>query len=176
MKTLPDYLRKGMKLIIVGCNPSESSVRAGHYYAGRSNLFWPTLFESGVVPEPFDYPDDRRVIEFGIGLTDLVKRPTKGIEELKREDFAEGRIVLSQKLEEFGPRVVAFNGKLTYEQFAQRKCNYGLQKELLYGAQVYVLPSTSGQNARGKSDRVKHFRNLARLIERVTKAREAQRV
>src|ERR1700739_4049705 len=162
MKTLPDYLRKGMKLVIVGCNPSESSVRAGHYYAGRGNLFWPTLFEGGLVPEPFDYPDDRRIIEFGIGLTDLVKRPTKGIEELKREDFAEGRIVLSQKLEEFGPRVVAFNGKMTYEQFAQRKCNYCLQKELLYAAQVYLLPSNSGQNARNKADRVKHFRKLAR--------------
>ncbi len=114
MKTLPDYLRKGMKLVIVGCNPTESSVRAGHYYAGRSNPFWPMLYESGVVPEPFDYPDDRRIIEFGIGLTDLVKRPTKTMEELKREDFAEGRIVLSQKLEEYLPTVVAFNGKMTY--------------------------------------------------------------
>ena len=106
MKTLPDYLRKGMKLVIVGCNPTESSVRAGHYYAGRGNAFWPTLFEGGVVPEPFDYPDDRRVIEFGIGLTDLVKRPTNTVEELKREDFAEGRIVLAQKLEEFAPRFI----------------------------------------------------------------------
>lgn len=176
MKTLPDYLRKGMKLVIVGCNPSESSVRAGHYYAGRGNLFWPTLYETGVVPEPFDYPDDRRIIEFGIGLTDLVKRPTKGIEELNRGDFAEGRIVLAQKLEEFGPRVIAFNGKMTYEQFAQRKCKYGLQKELLYGAQVYVLPSTSGQNAKGKPERVKHFRNLARVVERASKAGEARRV
>jgi mismatch-specific thymine-DNA glycosylase len=175
MKTLPDYLRKGMKLVIVGCNPSESSVRAGHYYAGRGNLFWPTLYDTGVVPEPFDYPDDRRVIEFGIGLTDLVKRPTKGIEELNREDFAEGRIVLAQKLEEFGPRVVAFNGKLTYEQFAQRKCKYGLQKGLLYGAQIYVLPSTSGQNAKGKSERTRHFRNLARVVDRATKAKEAHR-
>ena len=161
--------------MIVGCNPSESSVRAGHYYAGRGNLFWPTLYEAGVVPEPFAYPDDRRVIEFGSGLTDLVNRPTKGIEELKREDFAEGRMVLAQKLEEYAPRVVAFNGKLTYEQFAQRKCKYGVQRELLYGAQVYVLPSTSGQNAQGKSERVRHFRNLARLVERTMKAREAQR-
>jgi mismatch-specific thymine-DNA glycosylase len=174
MKTLPDYLRKGMKLVIVGCNPSESSVRAGHYYAGRGNQFWPMLYECGVVPEPFDYPDDRRVIEFGIGLTDLVKRPTRGVEELNREDFAEGRIVLAQKLEEFAPRVVAFNGKLTYEQFAQRKCRYGLQKGSLYGAQIYVLPSTSGQNARGKADRVKHFRNLARLLERPKKAQETE--
>ena len=174
MKTLPDYLRKGMKLVIVGCNPSESSVRAGHYYAGRGNQFWPMLYESGVVPEPFDYPDDRRVIEFGIGLTDLVKRPTRAVEELNREDFAEGRIVLAQKLEEFAPRVVAFNGKLTYEQFAQRKCRYGLQKGSLYGAQIYVLPSTSGQNARGKAERVKHFRNLARLLERPKKAQETE--
>jgi double-stranded uracil-DNA glycosylase len=175
MKTLPDYLRKGMKLIIIGCNPSESSVRAGHYYAGRSNLFWPSLYESGVVPEAFDYPDDRRIIEFGIGLTDLVKRPTKGIEDLSRQDFAEGRIVLSQKLEEFAPRVVAFNGKLTYERYAQRKCNYGLQKELLYGAHVYVLPSTSGLNARGRKERLKHFRKLAQLVERSQRARESQR-
>lgn len=175
MKTLPDYLRKGMKLVIVGCNPSESSVRAGHYYAGRNNLFWPTLFESGVVPEAFDYPDDRRIIEFGIGLTDLVKRPTKVVEELKREDFAEGRIVLSQKLEEYGPRVVAFNGKMTYEQFAQRKCRFGLQKELLYGAQVYVLPAVTAQGAPAKADRLKHFRGLARLVEQATRAKEAQR-
>jgi double-stranded uracil-DNA glycosylase len=172
MKTLPDYLRKGMKLVIVGCNPSESSVRAGHYYAGRGNLFWPTLYESGVVPEPFDYPDDRRVIEFGIGLTDLVKRPTKALEELKREDFAEGRIVLAQKLVEYLPRVIAFNGKLTYEQFAQRKCRYGVQKELLYGAQVYVLPTITGHESRTKGEHVKHFRNLARLVERATKAKE----
>ena len=130
MRTLPDHLRKGMKLVIVGCNPSESSVRVGHYYAGRTNQFWPILHESGVVPEPFDYHDDKRVIEFGIGLTDLVKRPTKGVEELTRGDFAEGRIVLSQKLEEFSPHVVAFNGKIVYEQFSQRKCKFGLQKEL----------------------------------------------
>src|SRR5947208_7760829 len=141
MRTLLDHLRKGMKLVIVGCNPSESSVRVGHYYAGRGNEFWPILYESGVVPEPFDYHDDKRVIEFGVGLTDLVKRPNKGIEELKREDYAEGRIVLWQKLEEFAPHIVAFNGKLTYEQFAQRKCKFGIQKEMLYGARELLVRS-----------------------------------
>jgi len=173
MKTLPDYLRKGMKLVIVGCNPTESSVRAGHYYAGRGNPFWPLLYDSGVVPEPFDYPDDRRIIEFGIGLTDLVKRPTKTIEELKRDDFAEGRFVLSRKLEEFAPRVVAFNGKLPYEQFAQRKCKYGVQKEPLYGAKVYVLPTTIELNAHNRSERLKHFRKLAELVKQTEKLREA---
>src|SRR6266705_1064298 len=160
MRTLPDHLRKGMKLVIVGCNPSESSVRVGHYYAGRGNQFWPMLYEGGVVPEPFDYHDDKRVIEFGIGLTDLVKRPTRGVEELK--------------LEEFTPHVVAFNGKLTYEQFAQRKCKFGIQKELLYGARVYVLPSTSGANAAGKHQKLQHFRKLAQLVSRIEKERDAR--
>ena len=73
-----------------------------------------------------------------------MKRPSKTAETIAREDFAEGRIVLSQKLEEFAPRVVAFNGKMTYEVFAQRKCKFGLQKESLYGARVYVLPQTPG--------------------------------
>ncbi len=174
MKTLPDYLRKGMKLVIVGCNPTESSVRCGHYYSGRGNQFWRILHESGVVPEPFDYPDDKRVIEFGIGLTDLVKRPTKTIPELTREDYAEGRFLLSRRLEEFLPRVIAFNGKDTYEQFSQRKSKYGVQKELLYGAKVYVLPYTNGTEVPNRPERVKHFRRLAQLVDRTMKARDDQ--
>ena len=52
MRTLPDYLRKGMKLILVGANPGDRSARVGHYYAGRSNQFWSIMYESGVLPEP----------------------------------------------------------------------------------------------------------------------------
>jgi TDG/mug DNA glycosylase family protein len=167
MRTLPDYLRKGMKLIMVGFNPGENSARVGHYYAGRGNIFWPILYRSGVVPEPLEYTDDKRLIEFGIGMTDLVKRPTKGVEEITREEFAEGRFVLAQKLEQFMPRVIAFNGKLAYERFAQRTCKLGLQKEKLYGAHVFVLPSTSGQNAVGKGQKLRYFKQLAQFLGRM---------
>ena len=155
--------------MIVGCNPTESAVRVGHYYAGRGNEFWPMLFSGRVIPEPFDYHDDKRVIEFGIGLTDLVKKPTKSPDELSRQDFAEGRIVLSQKLEEFAPHVVAFNGRQAYELFSQRKCKYGLQKELLYGARVYVLPLTGGAEGKGKPEKLRHFRKLALLVTKTQK-------
>ena len=128
-------------------------------YSGRGNPFWPTLFETGVIPEPLEYRDDKRIIEFAIGLTDLVKRPTRTIEELTREDYAEGRIVLSQKLGEFVPHVIAFNGKNVFEQFAQRRAKLGLQKDPLYGAKVYVLPATDSQHAPKPKDRVIHFRN-----------------
>lgn len=156
-----------MKLVIIGFNPGENSARVGHYYAGRGNLFWPLMYDSGVIPEPIEYKDDNRIIEFGIGLTDLVKRPTKGIEEIERQEYAEGRFVLSQKLEQFMPRVVAFNGKLVYERFAQRTCKLGLQKEKIYGAHVFVLPSTSGQNATGRGPKTRYFKQLAKFLARL---------
>ena len=166
MRILTDYLRDGLRVIIVGFNPGEASARAGHYYAGRGNSFWPLLYESGLIPEPLEPEDDRRLLEFGIGLTDLVKRPSRGIEEIRREDFTEGRVILGQKLEQHAPRVIAFNGKLVYEKFSGRPSKLGLQKEKLYGAQVYVLPSTSGQN--GGSERavkMRYFKKLALLLK-----------
>ena len=153
--------------MVIGCNPGERSARVGHYYAGRGNQFWPLLYDSGVLPEMLESKDDKRVIEFGMGLTDLVKRPTRGIEEINREEFAEGRILLAQKLEEFTPKVIAFNGKIVFERFAQRPCKLGLQKEPLYGAHVFVLPSTSGQNAVGRGQKLRYFKQLAALLQRL---------
>jgi len=167
MGTLPDYLRKGMRLMVVGCNPGDRSSRVGHYYAGRGNQFWPLLYESGIIPELLVHTDDKRVIEFGIGLTDLVKRSTRGIEDLQRQDFAEGRILLAQKLQEFTPRVIAFNGKTVFEKFAQRPCKLGLQKQKLYGAVVFVLPSTSGENTAGNGVKLRYFRSLAGVLRQM---------
>ena len=149
-------------MILVGPNPGDRSARVGHYYAGRTNLFWPILYESGVIPEPLSYEDDRRMLEFGIGMTDLVKRPTRTIEEIERQEFAEGRVLLAHKLEEHKPRVIAFNGKIVYEKFAGRPCKLGLQKDTLYGAQVFVLPSTSEANG---GVTMRYFKKLAELLK-----------
>jgi len=165
MRTLPDYLRKGMKMILVGTNPGDRAARVGHYYAGRGNQFWPIMYESGVIPEPLGYEDDRRMLEFGIGMTDLVKRPTRAIEEIERQEFAEGRVLLAQKLEEMRPRVIAFNGKIVYEKFSGRPCKLGLQKEQLYGAQVFVLPSTSAPiESTDRGVKMRYFKKLAVLL------------
>ncbi len=156
-----------MKLVIVGCNPGERSARVGHYYAGRGNRFWPALYDSGILPELLSHSADKRVIEFGVGLTDLVKRATRTAEEIERQEFAEGRILLSQKLEEFAPRVVAFNGKEVYERFAQRRCKLGLQKHKLYGAQVFVVPSVGGSPGADRPVPLRYFRELAELLKRL---------
>jgi double-stranded uracil-DNA glycosylase len=165
MRTLPDYLRRGMRLVVVGTNPSEQSARAGHYYSGRGNVFWPLLYDSGIVAEQLSSNDDRRIIEFGIGLTNLVPRPTRTEVELTREEFGEGRILLAQKIEQFGPRVVAFNGKTAYARFSQRSCVFGLQDEKIYGARVFVLPSTSGPDATIRGSKLRYFRQLAKLLD-----------
>lgn len=153
-----------MKLVIVGMNPSEQGARVGHYYVGRGNVFWTLLYEGGVVAEHLTYNDDRRIIEFGIGLTNLVSRPTKTEEEITREEFGEGRILLAQKIEQFVPRVVAFNGKTTYEKFAQRTGAYGVQDQRVYGAQMFVLPSTTGAEATVRGQKVRYFKQLARVL------------
>ena len=88
-------------------------------------------------------------------------------EELRREEFAEGRILLSQKLEQYAPQVIAFNGKGTFENFAQRPCKLGLQKAPLYGALVFVLPSTSAKNAIGHGTKLRYFRQLAKVLAKL---------
>lgn len=165
MRTLPDYLRRGMRLVIVGTNPSEQSVRVGHYFAGRGNVFWELLYESGVVAEHLSYNDDRRIIEFGIGLTNLVPRPTRTEEELTREEFGEGRIMLAQKIEQYSPKIVAFSGKTAYEKFSQRTGVFGKQQENIYGAMVFILPPTSGTQATVRGTKLRYFRQLAKLLE-----------
>ena len=165
MRTLPDYIANESKLVIVGCNPSLVAARTGFYYSGRGNQFWPLLRDSGLVPKQIGMQDSERVAEFGIGLTDLVKRPTKGSDGLSVQDFTKGRTILSRKLKRITPSVIAFNGKIVYERFMRMKCEYGLQDHLLYGAQVYVLPSTSRRCGRiSYSQKLRHFRNILQLV------------
>jgi len=167
MKSLPDYLPKRCRLVIVGCNPSLTAARTGFYYSGRGNQFWSLLYDSGLVPERLECSEAGRVIEFGIGLTDLVKRPTKGSDGLSKREFAKGRDVLSRKLKAIdGPRVIVFNGKIVYEQFTGQKCDYGLQEDRLYGAKAYVLPSTSRRCARmSYKQKLRHFRRVFQLSQ-----------
>jgi len=166
MKTLPDLLPKGSKLVIIGCNPSPVSARIGCYYAGRGNQFWSLLHESGLVPEPLTPLDCVRVTEFGIGLTDLVKRPSKSSSDVSTREFAAGRKLLHRKLKRIGPSVLVFNGKVVYEQFTGTRCQYGQQKERFYGASVYVLPSTSRRCARASyKQKLRHFRGVHKLLQ-----------
>ncbi len=166
-QVLPDYLRPGLDVVFVGINPGLASAAAGHHYAGRSNLFWPLLHEAGFVPAPVTCEDDRRMPEYGIGLTNLVDRPSRGIDDLSRAEMRAGVARLRQKLLRCRPRVVCFNGKAIAEAFLGHRCTLGLQPERIDGALVYVMPSTSARTASyQRRDKLRFFRELRRIVGR----------
>jgi double-stranded uracil-DNA glycosylase len=168
-RELPDYLRRRLKVVIVGINPGERSARVGHYYAGHGNQFWPFLFESGLLPLKLEPEDDHRVLEFGLGLTDVVKRWSNSASELRAEELRRGMLILLKKLRRVRPRVVAFNGKMAYREFRGRgpgQGNIGWQRETIEGAKVFVLPSTSGRDGSMKrAGKLACFRRLAQWVK-----------
>jgi len=101
-----------------------------------------------------------------------VKKPTKSPEELRGKISPRAASYCSQKLEEFSPHVVAFNGRQAYELFAQRKCKYGLQKELLYGAGLCAA-ADGWAGGQGQAGEMRHFRKLAQLVAKTEKGRDA---
>jgi TDG/mug DNA glycosylase family protein len=143
--TLPDLLAPGLDLIFVGINPSIYSAERGQYFARPSNRFWACLNQSGLVPEPLGPADGARLLEFGIGLTDIVKRATHDAAEVSPAEFAAGREILRQKLLDAAPSAVCFVGKLAYAHFSGRRAfPFGRQPEPIGRAAVFVMPSTSG--------------------------------
>ena len=174
-QTLPDYLRPGLDVVFVGINPGLASAAAGHHYAGRTNHFWPLLHEAGFAPEPLTYEDDWRCPEFGIGLTNLVDRPSRGIDALSKAEMAAGAERLRQKLRRCRPCIVCFNGKAIAEAFLGRRCALGLQPERWEGMLVYVMPSTSARTASyQRTDKLRFFRELKRIVERDASASSAR--
>src|SRR5579871_392235 len=153
MGQLPDYLDSGLKVIFVGFNPSVYSAAMGHYYARPANQFWRCLNGSGLLPEDVSLGagDDFRLPRFGLGLTDVVKRPTRSCNDLRAGDYREGVIHLREKLERFVPATVAFNGKGVFEAYARfgtppglprPAVKLGLQDRGTSPWREFVVPST----------------------------------
>ena len=162
---LPDYLRPGLRLVFVGFNPGERSARIGHYYAGRGNQFWNFLSESGLTPDHLKPEDDHRMLEFGFGLTDIVKRWSTSISGLSKVDLRHGLPVLKSKLLQAAPAAIAFNGKTGFGWFQGSKAELGAQSSLFGSSRIYVLPSTSGRNGSlSRSEKLGYFLELKRWL------------
>jgi TDG/mug DNA glycosylase family protein len=148
---LRDCIRRPVRVLFVGINPGIRSSATGHHFAGYSNRFWKLLYESGLVPEPISYRDDRRLPDWGFGITNLVPRPTPGIDTLRSEEYVAGASSLRRKIRRVKPDVVAFVGVTLFRVVFNRRSGepvvLGLQAEWLEGARIFVLPNPSGRNA-----------------------------
>lgn len=148
---LKDRIRPGLAVLFVGINPGVRSAITGHHFAGYSNRFWKLLFDSGLVPEPISYKDDGRLPEWGYGITNLVARPSPGIDTLRPPEYDAGREALERKIRRYRPAVVALVGVTLFRAlFPGAKgapVALGRRRETLGGAAVFVLPNPSGRNA-----------------------------
>ena len=158
-------------MLFVGINPGIRSSLTGHHFAGFSNRFWRLLHESRLVPEPIAFTDDDRLPEWGFGITNIVPRPTPGIDTLRPEEYVAGRLRLLRKVRRCRPIVVALVGVTVFRAiFPERKgaVTIGLQDERLADAAVFVLPNPSGRNANySYSEMLAAFRSLRRYVARV---------
>ena len=157
MNTLPDALREGLRALAVGINPSLPSVRAGFHFANPRNRFWPALNASRLVEAPLEPgPEAVAVLveRYGIGFTDIVKRPAAGSAELRPREFREGAARLGALVERLEPGVVWFQGAMAWRAFARYaelrvagEVVWGAQEWRIAGARIFVTPNPSPANA-----------------------------
>jgi len=165
-QTLPDYLQPGLKLVIVGINPGYYSAQVGHYYARPGNLFWWALSNSGLVDKAMGPENDHELLNYGIGLTDIVKRPTHSSGELKQDEFDHGAKITLKKLTLAAPKTICFIGLLGATALLGRQVKPGALTERLGSTRLYAIPSTSRRNAHyGQDGILQYFKQLAIFVK-----------
>lgn len=169
-RRLPDVVAPGLRALLVGINPSLVSARVGHHFASPGNPFWRLLHAAGLTPELLRPEDDRRVLEVGLGLTNVCPRPTRSAAELTRAELDRGVRALRAKVEALRPAVVVLVGVTLARAVlaASGERGPGPRTERLGGARVYVLPNPSGRNAAfpGFEQKRAWFAALREFLER----------
>lgn len=160
---LPDAVAPNLLVLFVGLNPGIQTARTGHAYAHPSNLFWKLLFSSGVTPRPCRADEDRDMPRlFGLGLTNIVPRPSRSGAELSRREMDDGVAALETKARRWRPESVCVVGKSIWESiwrvrhggrpvgaafrygWQDGRENMGVVEGEWSGAPVFVASSTSG--------------------------------
>jgi TDG/mug DNA glycosylase family protein len=145
---VPDVVAPGIDVLFCGINPSLMSAARGHHFARPGNRFWPALHLAGLTPRRLLPEEDRELPRHGLGVTNLVDRPTRTAAELRPEELAEGAVALARLVRRYRPRAVAVLGVTAWRlAFGRPAGTVGRQPEDLAGAQAWVLPNPSGLNA-----------------------------
>jgi double-stranded uracil-DNA glycosylase len=192
---LRDRIEPGLRVLFVGINPGVRSALTGHHFAGYSNRFWKLLAESKLVPEPIGFEQDGRLPEWGLGITNLIARPSPGIGDLKASEYVEGWKILEQKIARYRPRVVALVGVTLYRAIepllaagsagatrrrppavARPGPALGAKPVAVAGARLFVVPNPSGRNANfSYAEMLEAFRGLRRFADRIERLRTPTR-
>jgi TDG/mug DNA glycosylase family protein len=163
-RTLPDTVAPGMRLLVCGLNPSVYSADVGVGFARPGNRFWPAAVAGGLVTTA---RDARAALAAGVGMTDLVKRATPRADELTRDEYRAGLERVERLVRWLEPGAVCFVGLAGWRAAVDRKAVAGEQPVRIGGRPAYVMPSTSGLNARTPPrELADHLRAALALAER----------
>ena len=167
-KTVRDVIAPKLRVLFCGINPGLYSGATGHHFARPGNRFWPTLHRAGFTPHLLHPSEERELLTYGYGITNLVPRATATADQLLPQELVAGKRRLAAKVKRYQPRVVAVLGISAYRTaFAQKEVTLGRQPELLADAAVWVLPNPSGLNAHYQlADLAGHFQVLREAVER----------
>ena len=147
-KPVPDVVAPGLEVLFCGINPSLTSAARRHHFARPGNRFWPALHLAGLTPRQLAPDEDRELLRYGLGVTNVVARPTRTAAELTAAELRAGARALTTLVERERPRVLAVLGVTAWRvAFDRPKAAVGLQPERVGGAATWVVPNPSGLNA-----------------------------
>lgn len=152
-RTVPDVIAPGLEVLFCGINPGLYSGATRHHFARPGNRFWPALRESGFTDRLVRPWEERSLLDYGLGVTNLVARATAAADELTHQELVRGRKRLEARVRRYRPATVAVLGIGAYRTaFGRPHAAVGLQPESLGPARLWVLPNPSGLNASYRLD------------------------
>ena len=159
MPVLPDVVDENVRLLICGYNVGPESARVGHYFANPQHRFWKTLHEVGLMPRTLRPEEDRELVRYGIGLTDLMKDSVHG-DSAQPTDHDRARLRSLVSL--YKPEVLVFLGKRPAKGYFGRDPGWGVTAYTLSGARLAVAPDPSPGNG--------HFSRLKQVWNDIAKS------
>ena len=142
-----DVIAPKLKVLFCGINPGLYTAAIGHHFGRPGNRFWPALHAGGFTPRLLSPYEERLLLAWGWGVTNLVNKATARADQLTQAELQEGGRRLVEKIETYRPRCLAVLGIGAYRSaFAQPKAALGRQDQAIAGAILWVLPNPSGLN------------------------------
>jgi len=147
-RLIPDVAAPGLRVLFAGINPGLYSAWSGHHFARPGNRFWPALHRSGFTPRLVRPAEQDELLDWGLGITNVVARASARADELTRAETQHGGEVLRDKVRVLAPRWLAVLGVTAYRTaFGEPGAAVGPQELTLGRTRVWVLPNPSGLNA-----------------------------
>ncbi|CAN5541900.1 G/U mismatch-specific DNA glycosylase [soil metagenome] len=147
-RVIADLIAPNLRVLFCGINPGLYSGATGHHFARPGNRFWPALYAGGFTPRLLTPWEKSDLLNYGIGITNVVARTTNAAADLSDDELRAGAKRLQKKVLRYQPRVLAILGVGAYRVgFGRKTAKLGLQEETIGQTQVWILPNPSGLNA-----------------------------